>query len=146
MLEITFHPPGHYPECGFKYVVIGARYKDKWVFVRHKHRNSYEIPAGHINSGEDTDMAAGRELQEETGAIKYEIECISTYTILENNKLRAGRLYYAEIESIGQERDDSEIEKVIFSDALPRIISFPHVQSVLFDYLEKYRINRGKPG
>ncbi|MEA1887198.1 MAG: NUDIX domain-containing protein [Bacteroidota bacterium] len=146
MLEIQFHSSGYYPECGFRYVVIGARYKDKWVFIRHKHRNSYEIPAGHINSDEDTDMAAGRELQEETGAIKYKIECISTYTIIENNELRAGRLYYAEIESIGQEWDDSEIEKLLFSDVLPTVLSFPYVQTVLFDYLEKYRINQQKPG
>ncbi|MFO7852690.1 MAG: NUDIX domain-containing protein [Bacteroidota bacterium] len=144
MLEIQFHPPAYYPECGFKYVVIGARYKDKWVFIKHKQRHSYEIPAGRINSEEDTDMAAGRELREETGAIRYKIECISTYTILENNKQRAGKLYYAEIESMGQEHDDHEIEKVVFSDVLPTVHSFPYVQTVLFDYLEKYRINKQK--
>ena len=138
MLQIKFHPPGYYPDCGFSYVVIGSRYNGRWVFIRHRQRRSYEIPAGRINEHEDTDMAAGRELEEETGAKRYKIECIASYTILENNKLRAGRLYYALIEEMEEQWDDSEIEGVILSDHLPEISSFPYVQSVLFRFLEEY--------
>jgi len=138
MLQIKFHSPDYYPDCGFSYVVIGARYRGKWVFIRHRQRRSYEIAAGHINEQEDTDMAAGRELEEETGAKKYKIECIASYTILEDNKLRAGRLYYADIEKMEEEWDDSEVEGVILSDKLPEISSFPYVQAVLFRFLEKY--------
>ncbi|MEE4215364.1 MAG: NUDIX domain-containing protein [Bacteroidales bacterium] len=142
MLEIKFHSPEYYPHCGFTYVVIGARYRGRWVFIRHRHRRSYEIPAGHINEHEDPDIAAGRELEEETGAKKYTIECISTYTIMEDEKLRAGRLYYADIEILGEKTDDSEIERVVFSDQLPEIKSFTYVQTVLFRFLEDYTVNK----
>lgn len=144
MLEIKFHPPDYYPDCGFTYVVIGARYRKQWVFIRHRQRRSYEIPAGHINENEDTDMAAGRELEEETGAARYTIECISTYTIMEDEELRAGRLYYADIEKIDEKWDDSEIEGVIFSDHLPEISSFTYVQTVLFRFLENYHARESK--
>ena len=144
MLEIKFYPPDHYPDCGFTYVVIGARYRKQWVFIRHRQRRSYEMPAGHIRENEDTVMAAGRELEEETGAIKYTIECIATYTILEDNSLRAGRLYYADIGERDDKWDDSEIEGVIFSDHLPEISSFPYVQTVLFRFVENYHAGESK--
>ena len=147
MLDVDFHSPDFYPECGITYVIIGARYMNKWVFIKHKRRKSYELPAGHIDEEEDTDTAAQRELQEETGAKKYKIVCISTYTVRENNKLRAGRLYYADIEIMGGARDEKEIDDIILSDSLPARLGFHHVQRVLFNYLQKYlsgRINSAR--
>jgi len=138
MLKVDFYSPSFLPECGLTYVIIGARYRNMWVFIRHKHRKSYELPAGHINHEEDVDDAARRELEEETGARQYSIECISTYTTSDDGRLRAGRLYYADIESLENDWDDSEIEDVIFSSSLPPNIGFPDVQSVLFEYLERY--------
>ncbi|MBN1388667.1 MAG: NUDIX domain-containing protein [Bacteroidales bacterium] len=146
MLTVDFHSPAYYPDCGLIYVIIGARYLNKWVFIKHKQRKGYELPAGHIDEGEDTETAARRELEEETGAKDYKIECISTYTVCENNKLRAGRLYYAEIETIGEEKDEKEIDDIILSDSLPSMLSFHYVQAVLFDYLQKYFSNQVNPG
>jgi len=139
MPRIDFHPPDHYPGCGLTFVVIGARYRDKWLFIRHRHRKSYELPAGHIGKGEEADIAASRELAEETGATVFRIECISTYTVREDASIRAGRLYFAEIKTMGQQRDESEIEDFLLSSSLPSDLGFPYVQSVLFDYLEAYR-------
>ena len=44
------------------YVVIGTREGDNWIFVRHRDRISWEMPAGHIEPGETADQAAVREL------------------------------------------------------------------------------------
>ncbi len=138
MLKVDFYSPFFVPECGLTYVIIGARYTNMWMFIKHKHRMSYELPAGHIKNTEDAGDAARREMEEETGALRYNIECIATYTVSEDGRLRAGRLYYAGIESVGNERDDSEIDEVILSSSLPPDLGFPDVQSVLFEYLEKY--------
>ena len=138
MLIVDFHSPDYYPECGLTYVIIGARYLNKWLFIKHKQRKSHELPAGHIDEGEDADTAARRELEEETGAIKYKIVCISTYTVSEKNKLRAGRLYFAEIDNMGEEWDEKEIDEVVLSDSLPAELGFHHVQEALFNYLQKY--------
>ena len=36
-----------------KYAVICARYNGKWVFCKHKNRDTYEIPGGHREDSED---------------------------------------------------------------------------------------------
>lgn len=146
MQIVDFHPPSYYPQCGLVFVIIGARYKGKWVFIKHKHRKGYELPAGHIDEEEHPDSAARRELAEETGALEYELECISAYTVSDDGEMRAGRLYYAEIEKLGQQIDEDEIDDVILSDSLPSQLTFPYVQGMLFDYLEKHRLNQKSPG
>ena len=61
-----------------KYAVICARYNGKWVFCKHKNRDTYEIPGGHREDGEDIEATAKRELWEETGRrISTSIPCAS---------------------------------------------------------------------
>lgn len=65
-----------------KYAVICARYNGKWVFCKHKERDTYEIPGGHREDGEDIEATAKRELWEETGAKDFDIYpvCIYSFT------------------------------------------------------------------
>jgi len=138
MLKVDFHSPDFLPAYGLTFVIIGARHKNNWIFIRNKRRKAYELPAGHINHSEDADDAARRELEEETGALKYTIECIATYTVSEEGRDRAGRLYYAVVGVMGGEVDDNEVDEVLLCGSLPQKLSFPCVQAVLFAYLEKY--------
>ena len=50
------------PEC--TRVVCACKYKDKWVFAKHKDRDTWELPGGHIEQGEDFMTAGMRELFE----------------------------------------------------------------------------------
>jgi 8-oxo-dGTP diphosphatase len=145
MIKVDFHSSDFIPDCGLTYVIIGARFSNKWVFIRHKRRKGFELPAGHIMKNEDPDKAAERELSEETGAVKFRINCIATYTVNDDNSVGAGRLYYADIITLGEDKDEDEIEEVIFSESLPAILTFPYVQSVLFDYLDGYRKDKKSP-
>ena len=52
-----------------KYAVIIAKYQGKWVFCRHRERDTLEAPGGHREPGETILEAARRELAEETGRI-----------------------------------------------------------------------------
>ena len=65
-----------------KYAVICARCNGKWVFCKHKERDTYEIPGGHREDGEDIEATAKRELWEETGAKDFDIcpVCIYSFT------------------------------------------------------------------
>ena len=52
-----------------KFAVIISKSNGKWVFCKHKERNTYEIPGGHREEGETIFETAKRELVEETGAV-----------------------------------------------------------------------------
>ena len=67
------------PEC--TRVVCACKYKDKWVFAKHKDRDTWELPGGHIEQGEDFMTAGMRELFEETGATRVKIQPICLYSV-----------------------------------------------------------------
>lgn len=49
MTEVKFYETAE--DVLLKFAVIIARYKDKWIFCKHKQRNTYEIPGGHREAG-----------------------------------------------------------------------------------------------
>ena len=70
MTEVNFYDPLYMPDSKLTYSVISARFESHWIFVRHQMRSTWEIAGGHIEKGETSAEAAGRELMEETGAIR----------------------------------------------------------------------------
>ena len=127
-------PPGSVADPDLSYVILGARYRDKWIFVRHRERLSWELPAGHIEAGEDPDRAAERELYEETGALDANLTVISDYLVIDGNRKAFGRLYLAEVKKLG-ELPEHEIAEIRFSNQLPQQLTYPEVQAVLFSLL-----------
>lgn len=132
-MRVQFHDLTE--ENPLKYVVIQARYQNQWVFVRHKKRATWEIPGGHIEEGEKPDIAALRELKEETGAsevIRLIPICDYSVTRGDEQAKSFGRLYYAQIavmESLGQ----YEIGERLLCDRLPELLTYPQIQNHLFD-------------
>ena len=55
----------------YQFVVIISVYRGKLMLSRHKNRSTWETQGGHIEGGESLIEAAGRELYEESGAVKY---------------------------------------------------------------------------
>jgi 8-oxo-dGTP diphosphatase len=132
MTTVNFYDPLFVPDSKLTYSVISAKYKDKWIFVRHQKRSTWEIAGGHIEEGETSLEAAGRELMEETGAIKFTLECIATYSVTINGETGWGRLYLADVSEIGTIPDISEIAEAMFSDHLPENLTHPDIQPFLF--------------
>ena len=111
MLEVKTHPLGK-DNGQYLFVVIVTQYQDKWVWVKHRERDTWEIPGGHIEKGESADEAASRELIEETGAIKFTIKPFCDYSVIAGNKSGISRLYFAIIDEIGP-LPESEIGTIV---------------------------------
>lgn len=118
-------------------VIIASRYRDKWILVKHKERSTYEIPAGHIEPGEDPSFTAKRELYEETGASDFSLEFLSYYTITKHGKTSGGYLFFAEVHEL-LKLPDYEIANIGLFDGLPDEQTYPLIQPVLFDYVLKH--------
>ena len=123
--------PGTIDENRLTYVVIGARYHHQWLFVRHRDRISWEMPAGHIEKGEPADEAAGRELREETGAADFSLHHLCDYAVTVNTKKEYGRLYAARISEI-EPRLEFETGEVLLTKGLPSPLTYREVQTILF--------------
>ncbi|MCU0407626.1 MAG: NUDIX domain-containing protein [Bacteroidales bacterium] len=138
MTEVYFYESSHDPGTVLTYSVIASRFREKWVFVRHHLRSTFEIAGGHIETGETPDEAACRELMEETGAIEFTLEPVATYSVMKDGETGWGRLYFAEIGDIGPVPDISEIAEVVFLDTLPQNPTHPDIQPHLFRRITEF--------
>lgn len=123
-----------------KFAVIIATYDGKYVFCKHRARSTWEIPGGHREAGEAIADTARRELYEETGAVDFTIQPICVYSVVAEDQLgRAesyGMLYFADIHSFEAELH-SEIEKIMVTDQLPALWTYPQIQPFLIDEAKK---------
>lgn len=119
-----------------KFAVIISKTNGKFVFCKHKERNTYEIPGGHREKGETVLEAAKRELKEETGAVDFTIKPVCVYSVKGKTRVNEnvddetfGMLYVADISSF--EEIHSEIEKIIITDKLEYDWTYPLIQPKL---------------
>ena len=132
MTEVNFYDPLFIPDSKLTYSVISAKFENGWIFVRHHKRSTWEIAGGHIEKGETSFEAAGRELMEETGAVKFNLDCVATYSVTKDGETGWGRLYLAEVFEIGPVPDISEIAEIVLSDHLPENLTHPDIQPHFF--------------
>lgn len=125
-----------------KFAVIISKADGKWVFCKHKERNTYEVPGGHREDGEAILETAKRELYEETGAVKYELKPVCVYSVTGKNRVNQtgeesyGMLYFAEIYEF--EKDlHSEMERVELFEELPEEWTYPLIQPLLIKEYER---------
>ena len=126
MFEVKFDKLGSVEEFEYTRVVVVCRYQGKWVFSRKKGKETWEIPGGHIEEGENWLDAANREMYEETGATNVEIKPICVYSIS-----KYGLLCFGEIKDLGP-LPDFEIEEIKFFDEIPNNLSYPGTHDKMF--------------
>ncbi len=137
MIEVKFYD--EVEDEKLKFAVIISKSQGKWVFCKHKERDTYEVPGGHREIGEDILDTAKRELKEETGAIDFELTPICVYSVTgktrvneDVNEENFGMLYFADIKTFEDELD-SEIEKIIITEQLPEDWTYPLIQPKLLE-------------
>lgn len=119
------------------FVVILCKVESKWVLVKHKDRELWEIPGGKIDQGESYLEAAKRELYEETGALEYS-ELKELYGFEANG--RNGLVYYTDIKVFG-ELPESEMELVETFETLESVKwVYETIQPYLIKEYEHYYV------
>ena len=138
MLELKFYDS--VDDSLLKFAVIVSQSNGKWVFCKHKERDTYEVPGGHREAGESILETAKRELQEETGAIRFDMKPLCVYSVTGKTRVNDtgeesfGLLCYAEITEFATELH-SEMEKIVLLGELPEESPYPLIQPKL---IEKY--------
>lgn len=121
-----------------KFAVIVARTDGKYVFCKHRLRDTLEVPGGHREPGEAILDTAKRELYEETGAVDFEIWPVCVYSVIAADNFDGqesfGMLYFAEIRSFEHELH-SEIEKIVITNEMPTDWTYPDIQPKLMEEL-----------
>jgi 8-oxo-dGTP diphosphatase len=137
MVEVGIHPIGA-DQGQYLFVVIAAHFKGRWVWVKHRDRDTWEIPGGHIEKGETADDAAKRELFEETGAINFSINAVCDYSVIMDGKKGISRLYLATIEELGP-LPESEISCIDLLDEMPKKLTYAEIQPILLHEAKRWR-------
>ena len=144
MINVNFFKWDEIDDNDLLFAVIVSRFQGKWILAKHKDRETWEIPGGHRETGEDINITASRELQEETGAKEFRLMPICIYSVIkeesDNTKHPTstfGGLYFAEITELG-DLPKLEIEKIQLFDKLPSELTYPEIQPCLLDKVMKY--------
>lgn len=138
MLKINFYELNTIENDKLDFAVIACKYKEKWVYVKHKDRTTWEIPGGHKEINENIDIAAKRELYEETGAKEFNIFPICIYSVERSGIESYGQLYYANIFSFDA-LPNYEIDTINFFDSMPSNLTYPLIQPKLLKKVQMYK-------
>jgi 8-oxo-dGTP diphosphatase len=137
MIKVTFYDSVE--DHLLDFAVIVSQYRDKWIFCKHKDRETYEIPGGHREKEENIVTTANRELYEETGATEYILKPVCVYSVrnldekVENSKESFGMLFYSEVKVLGEMPPGYEIEMIRLLDEMPDSLTYPEIQPALMD-------------
>jgi len=134
VLKCRVFPLNYLPS--YKYTVICANYKGKWILSRHKKRDTWETQGGHIEPGETPMEAAKRELFEESGIRDADVYPVCDYWGFNPFRCSNGMVFLAVVHSIG-ELPESEMQEIGMFDELPENLTYPQTSPVLYREAEK---------
>lgn len=148
MINVDFFKWNEINNKDLLFAVIVSRFQHKWILVKHKDRETWEIPGGHREKGEEINITASRELQEETGAKEFKLTPICIYSVTKEDGDKTkhpvstfGGLYFAEVTELG-DLPNLEIEEIRFFNNLPNELTYPEIQPCLLDKVVKYINNQ----
>lgn len=124
----------------FLFAVIVTQFQGKWMFVRQKGKETWELPGGTHEINETITKTAERELFEETGAKRFSLTPIGISSVNIDGRQSYGLLFYSEV-SVLSELPNSEIEEVKLFEGLPENLTYPSIHNVLFNKAVEFSDN-----
>ena len=146
MVKVGFQPLEEIPDELLRYAVVVSRHGDDWVFCKHRARSSWELPGGKREPGEAILDTAARELVEETGALRYEITPLASYSVTggsQGNSISYGLLCHAELLELGV-LPESEIDRIAVRSHMPEPCTHPLIQPLLLEWVIAWRNGQNK--
>lgn len=135
MFKVNFYELNTIEDNKLKFAVIMTKFNGQWLYVRHKNRNTWEIPGGHREENESINAAASRELFEETGATKFKLTPICIYSVERDENIQYtnsfGQLFYAEVQVLDSELH-YEVSEVKLFHHMPDNLTYPLIQPFLY--------------
>lgn len=105
-----------------KHVWVICRFENQWLLTVHPKRG-LEFPGGKVEEGELPEVAASREVFEETGATIQALHYIGQYEVYGKADKIIKNIYFAEIAMIERKNDYLETNGPMLINELPEQIS-----------------------
>ena len=131
--EVKFFETGTINDNKLVYAVIAVKYRGQWLYVRHRDRDTWEIPGGHREENETIYDTASRELVEETGAVNFNLTPVCIYSVEKEDTKHTvsfGQLFYSEVEVLDNKLLFETTEVKLFDD-VPDNLTYPMIQPFL---------------
>ncbi len=105
-------------------VIVVPRLNGRLLMVMNKGRSGWEFPGGKVGRGESPEVAARREVAEESGATLGELSLVCTYLLHKGDLLSRGMVFAADVASLDERTDTAVIGAVGLFESAPPHVSF----------------------
>ncbi len=110
--------------------VVIAKYNGRWLYCKHRDAVTFELPYGYRGEDEMIEDTARHALSRKTGAKKYTLKPVCTYSQDNGDITVFGKLYYAEIKEMDPTLQ-AKGERVYYLDSHPDNQSCPELHPLL---------------
>ncbi|GAK10205.1 RNA deprotection pyrophosphohydrolase [Geomicrobium sp. JCM 19038] len=125
-----------------KHVWVICKFKDQWLLTKHSDRG-LEFPGGKVEDGELPEMAAVREVWEETGARIHNLEYVGQYEVKGKTETVIKNIYFAEVATIEKKATYLETDGPVLKQQLPDTIRTDRSYSfIMKDDVLRYCLRR----
>lgn len=136
MLTVNFFKLGEVQEEKLDYAVMISRFNGRFLYVKHRKRETWELPGGKRESDETIYECAARELREETGATNFKLKPLFIYSVTKSKFTDYGQVYLAEI-LVKKDQLINEIGEASSFTQPPKEWTYPEIQPLILNHYLK---------
>ncbi len=132
--QLGWHTLREIPEEQITFAVHIAVMNARVVMVRHRSRDTWELPGGRREPGELIRDTALRELTEECGACDPRIDCLGVYSVTLGPEHSYGLLCHSRFTEMVGPDPELEIAEAHAFGLLPEAWTYPEIQGALLKH------------